>query len=180
MVIIGGEPSVRLAHTLAVPTSPDTLLRRVRAAHGTVCPPPRYVGRDDWAVQTGQHYGTMVVDLERGRVMALRPWWDEAGVPAALTGPWSNVPVGGHVGRLKAIKRGMFGRAGFRLLRARDRGLNREVAVKLLHGNYRPDSATATLFVAERGSRPGSSTPASHRCTASANGPTAACSWPWS
>lgn len=72
----GGEPGSRLARVLAMPTSPDTLLRRVRAAHVTPGPPPRSVGLDDWAVRKGQHYGTMVVDLERGRVVALLPGRD--------------------------------------------------------------------------------------------------------
>ena len=44
---------------------------------------------------------------------------DEAAVHAAVTGPWSNGSVERHVNRLKAIKRQMYGRAGFRLLRAR-------------------------------------------------------------
>ncbi len=44
---------------------------------------------------------------------------DEAAVFAAVTGPWSNGPVEGHVNRLKTIKRQMYGRAGFVLLRAR-------------------------------------------------------------
>jgi transposase len=44
---------------------------------------------------------------------------DEAAVHAAVTGPWSNGPVEGHVNRLKTIKRQMYGRAGFVLLRAR-------------------------------------------------------------
>lgn len=44
---------------------------------------------------------------------------DEAAVCAALELDWSNGPVEGHVGRLKFIKRADFGRAGFRLLRAR-------------------------------------------------------------
>lgn len=44
---------------------------------------------------------------------------DEAAVIAAVTGPWSNGPVEGHVNRLKTIKRQMYGRAGFVLLRAR-------------------------------------------------------------
>lgn len=72
----GGEPGARLARALAMPTSPDTLLRRVRAAHVPPGPPPRYVGLDDWAVRKGQQYGTMVVDLERGRVVALLPGRD--------------------------------------------------------------------------------------------------------
>jgi transposase len=44
---------------------------------------------------------------------------DEAAVRAALTTPWSNGPVEGQVNRLKTIKRQMYGRAGFQLLRAR-------------------------------------------------------------
>jgi transposase len=44
---------------------------------------------------------------------------DEASVLAAVTERWSNGPVEGHVNRLKTIKRQMYGRAGFVLLRAR-------------------------------------------------------------
>jgi transposase len=44
---------------------------------------------------------------------------DEAAVPAAVSGRWSNGPVEGHVNRLKTIKRPMDGRAGFVLLKAR-------------------------------------------------------------
>jgi len=40
-------------------------------------------------------------------------------VYAAVTERWSNGPVEGHVNRLKTIKRQMYGRAGFVLLRAR-------------------------------------------------------------
>lgn len=40
-------------------------------------------------------------------------------VRAALCEPWSTGPVEGHVNRLKAIKRDMYGRAGFELLRGR-------------------------------------------------------------
>ena len=46
---------------------------------------------------------------------------DKAAVRAAVTGRWSNGPVVGHVNRLKTIKRQMYGRAGFVLLRARGR-----------------------------------------------------------
>jgi transposase len=46
---------------------------------------------------------------------------DEAAVAAALTEEWSNGPVEGQVNRLKLIKRQMYGRAGFQLLRARVR-----------------------------------------------------------
>jgi len=40
-------------------------------------------------------------------------------VAASLEYPWSNGPVEGQVNRLKTIKRQMYGRANFDLLRAR-------------------------------------------------------------
>jgi transposase len=40
-------------------------------------------------------------------------------VKQAITSRWSNGPVEGHINRLKMIKRQMYGRAGFELLRAR-------------------------------------------------------------
>ena len=40
---------------------------------------------------------------------------DAAAVQAALTEEWSNGQVEGQVGRLKAIKRSMYGRAGMTL-----------------------------------------------------------------
>ena len=72
----GGEPGSRLAHALAMPTSPDTLIRRIRAARTDPGPPPRYVGIDDWACKKGQHYGTILIDLERGRAIDLLPGRD--------------------------------------------------------------------------------------------------------
>jgi transposase len=70
---LGGEPGSRLAGHLDIPTSPDTLLRRVKSAGGDPPPPPRYIGIDDWAWRKGRRYGTIVVDLERGRVIDLLP-----------------------------------------------------------------------------------------------------------
>jgi transposase len=40
-------------------------------------------------------------------------------IEAAVTEPWSNGPVEGHINRLKTLKRQMYGRAGVELLRAR-------------------------------------------------------------
>jgi len=45
---------------------------------------------------------------------------DLAAVIAGLTLPWSSGTVEGHVNRIKTLKRQMFGRAGFALLRKRD------------------------------------------------------------
>ncbi len=40
-------------------------------------------------------------------------------VQAALDLPWTTSPVEGQINRLKTIKRSIYGRAGFQLLRAR-------------------------------------------------------------
>jgi transposase len=44
---------------------------------------------------------------------------DRDAVTAGLTLPWNSGVVEGHVNRIKMLKRQMFGRAGFRLLRKR-------------------------------------------------------------
>jgi transposase len=77
---LGGEAGARLAGRLDIPTSPDTLLRRVKDGDGDAHPPPRFVGIDDWAWRKGQRYGTIVVDLERGRAIDLLPDREEATV----------------------------------------------------------------------------------------------------
>jgi transposase len=81
---LGGEAGARLAEHLDMPTSPDTLLRRVKEAPDEPAPPPRYVGVDDWAVRKGQRYGTILVDLERGRVIDILPGRDGSALTAWL------------------------------------------------------------------------------------------------
>jgi transposase len=44
---------------------------------------------------------------------------DRRAVAAAIATPWSTSPAEGQITRLKAIKRSMYGRAGFHLLRQR-------------------------------------------------------------
>jgi transposase len=70
---LGGEPGSRLTVRLAISTSPDTLLRRVKQFESGSPSPPRFVGIDDWAWRKGQRYGTIVVDLERSDVIDLLP-----------------------------------------------------------------------------------------------------------
>lgn len=68
---LGGEAGSRLAVRLAVPTSPDTLLRRVKSAPLVAHPTPRVLGVDDFAFRKGVNYGTILVDLERRCVIDL-------------------------------------------------------------------------------------------------------------
>jgi transposase len=75
---LGGEPGSRLAAKLGMPTSPDTLLRRVKQArpNAVPAPTPRVVGVDDWAMRKGHTYGTIIIDLERSEVLELLPGRD--------------------------------------------------------------------------------------------------------
>jgi transposase len=77
---VGGEGGARLAGTLALPTSPDTLLRRLRQLPSRPAATPRVVGIDDWAKRKGRSYGTILVDLERRVPIELLPDREEATV----------------------------------------------------------------------------------------------------
>jgi len=69
--VTGGNAGARLTHHLHMPASRCTLLRILRQ-HGLPDRDPACViGIDDWAKRKGQRYGTIVVDLERHRVVDL-------------------------------------------------------------------------------------------------------------
>lgn len=67
----GGERGARLAHRLGMRTSPDSLLRLIREGNVCEAPNPQVIGVDEWAKRKGQTYGTIIVDLERHRVVDL-------------------------------------------------------------------------------------------------------------
>ncbi|WP_338864844.1 ISL3 family transposase [Myxococcus stipitatus] len=72
-ITAGAEAGARLLNPLAMPTSPDTLLRLIRRAPLPPPSPARVLGLDDWALRKGRTYGSILVDLEAHRVRDVLP-----------------------------------------------------------------------------------------------------------
>ncbi len=70
-VITNGADATQIASSFSVPTTAKTIIRRVLhlplPSEGSV----QKVGIDEWAWKKGQHYGTILVDREKRRVV---PW----------------------------------------------------------------------------------------------------------
>ncbi len=72
-LFLGGEAGAHLAKRLAMTTSPDTLLRRIRQMPWPAVSPVCVLGVNDWSFRHGQRYGTILCDLERRCAVDLLP-----------------------------------------------------------------------------------------------------------
>ena len=68
---LGGAAGARLAAALGLPVGRTALLALIRAAPPPTVEPPRVVGIDEWAWRRGHRFGTILVDVERRRVVDL-------------------------------------------------------------------------------------------------------------
>lgn len=68
-----GRTGARLAAALSLTGGAWAILARVRAAAEPEPPTPRVLGVDDWSLRRGQHFATMLLDLERHAVIDLLP-----------------------------------------------------------------------------------------------------------
>jgi transposase len=70
---LGGRAGARLALELGIVAARDTFLRRIKAAPLPEVGRVRVLGVDDFAFKKGSAYGTILVNLERHRVVDLLP-----------------------------------------------------------------------------------------------------------
>ena len=71
---LGGQAGARLARRLGLLASGSTLLRQLRRhTRPTPVIAPRVLGIDDWAWRKAHRYGTILCDLEAGKVVDLLP-----------------------------------------------------------------------------------------------------------
>jgi transposase len=79
---LGGRAGAQLSRALGLPVSRHPLLRLLRRLPRPTCATPQVLGVDDWAARKRQTSGTVLINLERRRPLAL--WLDREAKPFAL------------------------------------------------------------------------------------------------
>ncbi len=72
-LLAGGKPAERICAAVSMPTSDTTVLRLVKSGDMPVSEGVTAVGVDDWAFKKRDSYGTILVDLQTGKVIDLLP-----------------------------------------------------------------------------------------------------------
>jgi hypothetical protein len=70
---LGGRPAARESENVLMRVSRHTMLRLLRRFPIADAPPPLVLGIDDWSIRKGRTYATILVDLERHRIVDLLP-----------------------------------------------------------------------------------------------------------
>lgn len=70
-MMVGGEPGARLLKAFAPTLSPDKLLACIHRLDVEAHPCPGAIGIDDFAFRRSADYGTLVLDIERGKPVEL-------------------------------------------------------------------------------------------------------------
>jgi transposase len=70
---LGGRPAARESENVQMPVSRHTMLRLLRRTPVPAAPTPRILGVDDWSVRKGRTYATLLIDLQRHRIVDVLP-----------------------------------------------------------------------------------------------------------
>jgi transposase len=72
-LVAGGQQGTRLAKRSGIATTPSTLLRQLMQLRAPTTKAVRVLGVDDWSWKKGRRFGTVLVDLERHKIIDLLP-----------------------------------------------------------------------------------------------------------
>jgi len=71
--LMDGNGGERICRLMQMPVSSSTLIRSVHQLVPHPVEPARVIGIDDWAFKKRRNYGTVVVDLEKRKIIDLLP-----------------------------------------------------------------------------------------------------------